>query len=363
MARVQIESLGFVALSIFGSMQAGADSGASCPPAFVCPPLEDATRAACQTVHPTAQDIRAILKKNLASATHELKRKVYFYHYGQNPLKQSGPVDPNDSALAERFFYDKTSGRSFFDPVKNYRLYTANNPLVSADYLEDPGLLLRIGVPAGIKYLDVSETAFSDIEALQVACYLEAQPKKDTPLFHDIRDCPEPIQVDKTVYADRFVERSDEARDMIRGVYGELKIAMYMNGFRGKIFPECPGNNMEMQFIDPTISGQLEMTVYSKNLESHPSPQKLAAYRDLFRYFEVVKQGEVKGIGNAVEPKFWQIYRAWAPAVYALPPGTDWIAFQKKQSGKMASQRAEVTSEMFGCSNDPKNHEEEYFGK
>lgn len=342
--------ISFLPLLVLAS-SAQADSLACRPTGETLVEVESArTKAlnACKLIGATRSEIKQILLKTIKPNIHILKRKVYLYHYGQNPTGSNDPVRHDDRRLAEKYFYDPASERDFFKPNQGYSLYMASNPLVSVDYSRDPGLLLRLGVPPGVKFLD-EKLKLSNEDANRLWCYLNTLPSA----------VPEhEIECSNSLSLSRLIDASPEAAALLRETMKPLGIQMLWSGFRRSIFKDCAGENPQLKMIDPRLAPKLEMTLYSAHLEKNPSPEKRAAYEEVFQYFSAITAEEVTAIRSSVEPKFWSYYKSWAPILRDLPLGADLRAYQKRQSDAFKSQRAELLKKDFGCGVGSANQDE-----
>ncbi|MDR3606609.1 MAG: hypothetical protein P4M08_04415 [Oligoflexia bacterium] len=268
----------------------------------------EASAACCKALNPTRDEIKQLLLKVFGASTHALNRRVDLFHYGELPgMKDGAPspaLDPKDAALASKLFYDPSTGRSYFDPDKRYMLFTANNPLVSLAYAQAPAYLLKIGVPAGVRYLNTFTLFISREEAALLACYLRSQGANIDPSDSPLYDSPP--QLDDQV----FIRGSKETQALIKEVFGQLKIQILVDGFSDSIYAHCPGVNPEAKFIDPTLAPQLDLTLYSPTLEKNPSAEKKKDYREILEYFDTIQHSEVTDIENDVEPSFGQFYKS-----------------------------------------------------
>ena len=297
--------------------------------------------------------VKAIIKKTLAAHTFELKRVVSFYHYGKNP---DGNVDvhTDDRALAEKYFYDPQSQRSFFNHAHYYSLYTANNPLVSLDYSRDPALLLKITVPKGVRFLNYGRLIIAQSEYEIVKKYLLSE-GLDPNAIYDYFDLRGPSF---NLY--EFLDASLNSAALLKSVFEELKIQMIEDPFRSNIFPECAGSNPEIKFIDPSLLPKLKLKLFTLNIPAAATSSELEDYRLIYQDFKMVSAEEINKIKNSVEPHFWEYYKNWTLSLLGLNKSSDLNELKKNQYESSLSMRANRVEAMFGCSHDPRFQEEIY---
>jgi hypothetical protein len=307
------------------------------------------TPALCAALKPTEEEVQKIIFDTLSKNTHTLNRKVYLYHYGENPDHKIEAVDLSGD-LAQKFFFDKSSHRDFFDRGHSYQLYTANNPIVSLDYASiggASGLLLRLGIPAGVNFLEDGILKTSPEDDALIRCYFGQQSLSQEGIAHGFS-------------ATQLLGNIPSSREMLQSIFKKLKIQLLVDTFRDNaLFEGCAGQSPEIKVIDPALASEIEITVLSPKLEANPAPEKLAVYKDVLKYFDSVDFPALQksGQGDSVK-NFIQYYQAWAPTVYSLAPGMDAMAFQRNQYLKTKASKPALINGMFGCSKDPKYKDE-----
>ena len=288
----------------------------------------------CALSHPSASDVEKIIKAALQPSVRTLNRRVDFYNWNTS--------DPDPSESADHYFRQCTTPRA---GASLGEIYTAPDPLVSIDYSgHQHGKLLQISVPAGTRYLDNGQTnnrglfKLSPDAAAQLKCYLQAHGSSH----------------EKDIDLAKPMLSTASFSNLLPGIYRELGIEFTIDGFRKSSFGDCANSaaDSEVVFHDPLFSSKIEATILSRNPQPAPSRETLKRYQNVLRYFDAYDFSS-NDTGSSRGAYFWDYYRAWAPLVYHLPPGTDLVAFQKKNSAKMKRNRKTLVSGLFGCSSDP----------
>lgn len=346
-------------------------------PTFTLP--KELTDTSCKLFQASAAEVKELIKSKLKPRIHKLDREVYFYHYGRYGFPSAGKgcptVDPDEminiggKEVRKADYYFKEAASSLYDK-RDYQagLYTAADPLTSIDYSREPGVLLRVGVPAGVSYTDEDGIPLSAEEGMTLYCYMRAQCQqgdcnsekfayilKETfnpgILVENERGETVEKPVTLTLNPSVLVLSSKASGQLVRDVYRELNVAFNVSSYRDSPFGECGSqSSLQAVFAEPDFSSKFETTLLTPCLEAHPSEQKKKLYGEMIQFWNAY---DLHGSGAKLEgdEKFWDYYRAWAPVLYSLPKGTDLKAFQAEQSAKLRkSGRRQLTGQIFGCS-------------
>jgi hypothetical protein len=326
----------------------------------------DLTAAACKAFNDKPADIKKLLTELVKKNTHTLDRKVYFYHYGQNRNPNAGqPVDPNKGAAN----YFQSGTVSYFGSAPHrddYGIYTATDPVMTLNYSQKPGILLRVGAPSGTSYLATGST-LSIEDGTRLTCYLRtqcdpAECKQLEEIIHEWLNSmgssldengnrvPDPIGFE--FQPGLFINGSQESFDMVKDIYKSLGIEFTIDAYNHSSFGECKkASAIEAIFIDPDFSARADLKLLAPVLEAHPSADKKRLYQDTLKYFDTYDFSSKTDTmeGDSLDP-FWEYYKAWAPVVENAP--TDPVAlkaFQAKRAQDMKATRKAITSQIFGC--------------
>jgi hypothetical protein len=289
--------------------------------------------ASCDAANlPTADYVRSVIKTAIAPHVHVLKRHVYFYSWNAH--------DPGTSAKDDFVAY---SG-------KNEGIFSAADPISSISFggQDGTGVLMRIGVPAGVAYLDdgdmlslpgfpsflIDRSAFSvsqeDLD--RMTCFYSSSPENASTLKQIIKD--------------------------LRASYG---IAFSLNSWERSPFRDCANYTManaEIIFSDPSVANNLELSFLKGSITAIPADQK-DAYREVLNFFEVF-DFQKDFTGNDIKESFWPFYRDWAPLVDGAPADTlgDLAIFRKQRFKELLPTRSQLLENTFGCSSSPENADE-----
>lgn len=296
-----------------------------------------------------ADDTVATAKAKLSPYVRHLARQVYFYHYGWrtphypngapagtyddtaavpstgNPQDFTGPTEPG-GAQAEHYFRVK-AGSYFGSKVREGEygsgLYAANDPLDSLNYNGKPGLMLRVGVPAGTAYYDARKAKY---------VLLDLWAKQPLVLQQALREL---------------------GVEFVTGSYGEFQ------------YPECKFSGLprtaDAIFLDPDFAPSLDLAILVPALEANASAEKRRIYGEVFTYFNAFDFSRLAGtrfgdesvsMRETVTREFWRYYEAWAPVLSGTST-SDWHAYQQAQSLPWQNPERrlrDLTQQLFGCS-------------
>lgn len=318
--------------------------------------------AACASIVPSDDEVLKILKQSLQPYVRKTLRQVYFYSYG----KQAG--------LSPQEYFKRVTrghfGTTHQDSELGNGLYTDSDPLATIHYSNTPAQVMRVGIPAGIGYLDERahhrSLPTTEENAEKIACYIRSLCKDD--------NCRTSIDTYSVAYDQQegkwpdFDPKSflysEASQKLLHAAYKDLGIEFIMSGFGLYSFQECKFNpklefENEAVFINPDLASRLQLDLFVPNPGSHPS----SAYQDYLKYFEAFDfDRDTPGSmfegprANVAVDFFMTWYAGMAAAVRQLPSNTDFTQLQKKLSQQQDhSKRNEaLTSQLFGCSQDPK---------
>jgi hypothetical protein len=222
------------------------------------------TDAACGVFHDESDDIQKLIPKLLQPRVHTLDRKVYLFNYAQyryanagQPVALDQSIDDNGKSLPTSTYYFKARASDYFEKRDvGGGLYTATDPIASIDYSGNPGQLLRVGVPAGTKYLDIGENrnfVISPEDGTRLDCYLRVQCSKSQchgveEAIHDALQPNELIPDGHGNYVQKpgaflfdpgmFVEASPDAAALLRKTYGALGVEFTIDSYRRSSFAQ-----------------------------------------------------------------------------------------------------------------------------
>jgi hypothetical protein len=280
------------------------------------------------SAQPDQETIRTLLKNALAPHIHTLNRKVYFYSWMS--------YNPNSSAI-DYFKTHSGPGEGIFG---------AADPLSSVDFGNNggDGALLRIGVPAGVRYLDEGVPfEFKDLYSFRIERGSFPASAADSAIIRCY---------------DQSAPQGMKAQDLALSVYKDFQTAFSIDSWRASPYHDCANGtsaDSEVIFSDPAFSGQFELTLLHKF--DSPEAMQDEAYANTLRYFDMfdfATDNTSDGRANG----FWVYYKAWAPNIDHIAAGTDLSLFQKNRSKQLSLQRKELVNGIFGCSENPEYQEE-----
>lgn len=355
---------------------------------------------------PSKDELYAIYDRALKPLIRETKRPIPFFHYGwrtkrpagslkpgfwdnsvavpsdNDPKDLFGPVSPDATGPIQS--YIDLHLRGHFEAIHQTQeqlgdgLYVAPDPIQSIGYSGNPGLLLKLTVPAGTRYVDMRKPhtswPVSKEEAFKVHCQLYRECHESNP---SDPSCTGLNGVISRFVSDgvkgtfsispRFVD-TQTLGPVIKKVYIDNQIDALAAIWGNDVYPECnevkkkahsENAVLNFAFINPEMSKKLAYELLVPVMEQNPSPKKRVAYLDVMKYFDALDVQETfKGAESNKEIKesldtFWEYYKAWAIPLYNLPSDVNIEQFQLAQREKMKSLRNPFLEGMYGCSPDP----------
>lgn len=254
-------------------------------------------------------------------------------------------------------------------------LYLAPDPIQSVHYSGKPGLLLRVRVPAGMRYVDMRANHKSwpvtRDESFKVHCELYRECHRDSPTDASCsgmtgifsRFCFSAQE--KDYYVSPRYDDTKRLGPVIKRVYVKNKIDALAAVWGSDVYPECGDVKkaakseravLNFSFMTPHSLEKVEYDLLVPNLEKNPTPEKKKIYQEVMTYFDMLDVQEVfKDAATNAEvkqglDKFWEYYRGWATSLYNLPSDANIVAFQHERYLKTQKDRSKFISNMYGCS-------------
>jgi hypothetical protein len=353
---------------------------------------------------PTADELALDLTPFFRAQTRELKRPMYFWHYGYrtprfpagappgeydnstpvpadgDPNAYEGPADPKRNA--QEYFRKKVDAHLQAEDQESSwgsGLYSATDPLASIAFYK--GALLRIGVPAGTRYLELRD---HDDKRFP----LSAELVRKALCEHGRRDHGDPAQWDAgtienmTTWLASAINPADAGikihdllelkpgRDALKRLYASFGTKFWVMQFGGHTFRECGARTplkygIQADFVQSDLGDAATYDLLVAELEPAPPPAKRRLYEDTIAFFEALDPVDCAREPPAEYPPvlcrqfgeksaFHKLYRGWATRLYGLDPkisDQDLEAFRLRRHAAMTGEkRQRVVESDFACS-------------
>jgi len=321
-------------------------------------------------------DLESMTRATLQPYVRKTLRPVVFYSYGK------------ESGLSPQEFFRQVTGWHFDTIVQTSMLgngiYSDSDPFATIDYSSEAApRVLRIGVPAGIGYLD-ERTHFraiplrSENEARSFLCQLRGQCDSYDCKYNFDSYYEEQRGNAWPSYDPRLFLYAHESQQLLKGVYQELGIRFIAGSYGDYDFSECridPKQPVasEAMFMDPDLGPLLELDFLTPHPSGVLTDTQRARYAELLGYFDSfnfdLDQHDTQfdpnfgGLRYSEESlelfEFW--YSGLLQVVHPLPPDLDVMTYQSARSAILHATRYErLTSRLFGCSTDERYRRETF---